>query len=69
MIHYLMQQKVKRSQLLNFGKDSNNDNVQSVLSKFLSILNVCIWVILLVICFKPYCMNTYGGMHAVEIQH
>ena len=43
-----------KSQLLYFGKDSNNDNVQPDLSmdmarKFLMLLNVYIWVIVLVL--------------------
>ena len=43
-----------KSQLLYFGKDSNNDNVQPVLSmdngkKVLMLLNVYIWVIALVL--------------------
>ena len=42
-----------KSRLLYFGKDSNNDNVQPVLNvysgnKFLIILNVYIWLIVLV---------------------
>ena len=43
-----------KSQLLYFGKDSKNDNIQPVLSmdngrKFLMLLNVYIWVIVLVL--------------------